>query len=112
MSDDGVFATVSVVADTSDHQVLIAVRGEIDAATVDTLERALNAIFSTDCTAVIVDLAEVSFIDWSGLKALLIARRALSRHDIRLVVRNPQPQARRLFEVALGGEPLEDGPSA
>jgi anti-sigma B factor antagonist len=112
MSDDGVFATVCAATETSDHQVVIAVRGEIDAATVETLVRALNAIDSADCTTVVVDLAEVSFIDSSGLNALLIGRRALARHDIGLVVRNPQPQARRLFDVALGGVSLEDVASA
>jgi anti-sigma B factor antagonist len=112
MSDDGVFAVLSVAIDRSDHQVVIALQGEIDAATAETLERALNAIDSTDCRTVVVDLAEVSFIDWCGLKPLLISRRELARHDIGLVVRNPQPQARRLFEVALDGDQFEEAHSA
>ena len=111
MSGDGVLATLSVTMDTSDRQVVIAVSGEIDIGTVETLERALSAVDSIDsigCTAVVVDLAEVSFIDSSGLKALLTGRRDLAQHDIRLVVRNPQPQARRLFEVALNGDGFEE----
>jgi anti-anti-sigma factor len=112
MSDDGECAALSVTMDTSDHQVVITVQGEIDAATAETLERALNAIDSIDCTTVVVDLAEVSFIDSSGLKTLLIGRRDLSRHDIRLAVRNPQPQARRLFDIALNGDQFEEARSA
>jgi anti-anti-sigma factor len=100
MSDDCVLATLSVTMEASDHQVVIAVQGEIDVATAETLERALNAIDVIDCRTVVVDLSEVSFIDSSGLKALLTGRRDLARRDIGLVVRNPQPQARRLFEVS------------
>jgi|SRR5215203_3307984 len=107
MSDDGV-ATLSITMDASDHQVLIAVQGEIDAATAETLQRALSAIDSLDCSTVVVDLAEVTFIDSSGLHALLIGHRDLARNDVRLVVCNPQPQAQRLFEIALGGAQLED----
>jgi anti-sigma B factor antagonist len=102
MSNDGV-ATLSITMDTSDHQVVIAVKGEIDAATADTLERALTATHSITCRTVVVDLAEVSFIDSSGLHALLIGRRDLARDDVRLVICNPQPQAQRLFDIALRG---------
>jgi anti-anti-sigma factor len=98
--------------DASDQQVVIAVQGEVDAATADTLERALTAINSIDCSAVVVDLAEVSFIDSSGLKVLLIGRRDLARHDVGLFIRNPQPQARRLFEVALNGDQFEEARGA
>ena len=107
MLDDGVSPTLSVSMDTSDHQVVIALQGEIDVATALTLERALNAIDSSDCRTVVVDLSSVSFIDSSGLNALLIGRRDLAPHHVELVVRNPQPQAKRLFEVALRGEQLE-----
>jgi len=108
MSQDGVFVTLSVTTEASGSHVAIAVQGEIDAATADTLKRALDAVESTDCRTVIVDLAQVSFMDSSGLQALLVGRRELARHDIELLLRNPQPQAQRLFQIALGGKRLEE----
>ena len=111
MSEDGLL-TLSVTTDASGH-VVIAVQGEIDLSTAVILQRAIvQTIESADCGTVIVDLGAVSFIDSSGLKALLIGRRDLAQHDIGLVVRNPQPQARRLFEVALGTDQFEEVPSA
>src|SRR3954452_23205898 len=108
MVDDGVSEVLSLATNTSDGQVVITLQGEIDVATVGTLEHRFTAIKSTDCTVVVVDLAEVTFIDCTGLKALEIARRNLARVGIRLAVRNPQRQARRLFQIALADEPLEE----
>ena len=111
MSDDGLLATLSVTTDAPDHQVVMAVQGEIDLSTAEMLKRAvLQSIDSVECKTVVVDLRGVSFIDSSGLKALLIGRRDLAQNNIRLVVRNPQPQARRLFEIAL--EKFEEVASA
>jgi anti-anti-sigma factor len=111
MSDDVVLPSLSVTVDATDDRVVIAVKGEIDIATVEKLDQALAAIDILRCRTVVVDLAGVSFIDSTGLRALLVGRQALSRHDIRLVVCNPQPQARRLFHIALKGEPLAEVPS-
>jgi len=106
LSDDGV-ATLSITIDASDRQVVVSVQGELDAATAEPLERALAAIDSIDCDTVVVDMAEVSFIDSSGLQALLNGRHDLARHDVGLVICNPQGQARRLFEVALAAAQFE-----
>jgi anti-anti-sigma factor len=109
MSDKGMLATLAVAIDASNAQiVVIAVQGELDAATAETLERALGVIDSGDCCTVVIDLAGMSFIDSAGLKALLNGRRVLAHHDIGLVIRDPQPQARRLFEIALGDERFDE----
>ena len=111
---------VSITVDTSDHGVLMAIDGEMDAATADTVSRALEAVVGRaieatghpDSHQVVVDLSHVSFIDSRGLLVLVRGRTRLAQRRVRLLIRNPQPQARRLFELALGGEQFEEASEA
>jgi anti-sigma B factor antagonist len=76
------------------------VRGEIDIATVPSLERTLDTAIRTSTGAFVLDLSEVEFIDSSGLNVLLRARALLAREDRALAVVCPPGPVRRLFEVA------------
>ncbi|HUG07951.1 MAG TPA: STAS domain-containing protein [Acidimicrobiia bacterium] len=53
----------------------ISVTGEIDLATVPDLENAIESVFSTDSHPLVVDLRDSSFMDSTGLKALVMANR-------------------------------------
>jgi anti-sigma B factor antagonist len=61
--------------------------GELDIATAPTLEEALERAIATNPTGVVLDLRELEFIDSSGLRTLLIARRRaeLARANFTLV---------------------------
>jgi anti-anti-sigma factor len=89
------------VVDAGLHQAPgVAVRGEIDIATVASLERALDSAIRTSRGAFVLDLSDIEFLDSSGLHALLRARAILAREDRALAVVCPPGPARRLFEVA------------
>jgi anti-sigma B factor antagonist len=105
MSISGAGATLYL---TMHPFVVIDVEGELDIATAGKLQTALTTIAAVDGTRIVVDLAGVSFIDVRGLRALLIGRRELARRHIGIVVRNPRPQARRLFDLAGNGDLLDD----
>ena len=78
----------------------VAVRGEIDVASVTELELALDAAIHSSTGAFVLDLDEVEFLDSSGLSAILRARALLARTDRELaIVCRPGP-VRRLFDVA------------
>jgi anti-anti-sigma factor len=49
--------------------------GELDLATAPALEDALQSGFDSDAARVVLDLRELEFIDSSGLRTLLTARR-------------------------------------
>lgn len=53
----------------------VVVQGEIDAATAPTLTADLARAVSAGAGPVEVDLSAVTFIDSSGLRALIVARR-------------------------------------
>jgi anti-sigma B factor antagonist len=53
----------------------IAVAGEIDLATVPELERAIDSALLSDSLPLVIDLTESSFMDSTGLRALVMAKR-------------------------------------
>ncbi len=72
--------------EVGDHPVLV-VYGEVDAVTAPKLHEALTALVAAGHPRVLVDLANVTFIDSSGLTALVVAHRHLeeSGGELRLV---------------------------
>jgi len=79
---------------------VVALRGELDVATVPKFRDALNVLSEDDSvTCVVVDLVEVTFIDSTGLMTLLNALRRMVRRDARLVIACSNPTVLRLFEA-------------
>lgn len=71
----------------------IVVEGEVDLATVPELETAIEAVFALDSAPLVIDLRESSFMDSTGLKALVMANR---RFD----------ESGRSFAVAVSAGPV------
>jgi anti-sigma B factor antagonist len=81
-------------------QVEIELQGEIDVDVSEALrERVLQAVRDAAGRPVVIDMTDVTFIDSSGLSALLAGLRLARGHGgaIRLV--NVGPQIRRIFDV-------------
>lgn len=75
----------------------MTVRGDIDLATAGELWATIDAGLAPD--HVVIDLAETSFIDSSGLTVLVKAHRRLEEVGGVLVLRSPNPAARKLFDI-------------
>jgi anti-sigma B factor antagonist len=82
-------------------ELVIAVRGELDLATAPLLRDAFEGADREAGAFAVVDLAEVSFIDSSGLRVLAQCQRMLTESDernaLRLVVATDV--VRRVLEV-------------
>lgn len=78
--------------------VCIALIGELDLASVSTLQAQFMAVAQSE-DHVIVDMSELRYIDSTGAKALLDAHRLLSRTRRRIVLAAVQPMARRIIDV-------------
>src|SRR5580700_3239788 len=76
----------------------VAVAGEVDIATVTRLRESLFELAASD-RALVVDLDQVSFIDSSGLAALVGAARRAAAHGARLQVVCTRPRTRQLFRL-------------
>jgi anti-sigma B factor antagonist len=77
-------------ADT--RHVVVEVKGRLDLTNVDTFRAAVLSTVAHGDTSVIVDFAALTFIDSSGLGALVGAYRQARDHggDLRIVAPNPQ----------------------
>ena len=94
-----------VVITRTNQFAVVAVHGHIDLASVPQLDMALTA--ASTGTPVIVDLADVQYIDSVGLAVLGRHRHALERAGSSLRIRNPSPVVRILLRITgmLEGDP-------
>lgn len=88
------------VITTGERTARVLVAGELDLATSPRLDKALtNAL--TDADDVVLDLSKVTFIDSTGLSAILADVSASQLGGSRLAISSTlAPQPRRLFELA------------
>ena len=82
--------------------------GELDCATAPQLELRLRALAGLG-HPVSIDLADVSFMDSSGLRLLLDAHRAAERDGRTFELRRPSPAVRRVIGLARAEHLLADG---
>jgi anti-sigma B factor antagonist len=85
--------TVEVEQPGGDN-VVIKVAGELDGSNVERLRTAVEAQLEGKPSTFSFDLADVSFMDTSGLATLIAARRAVD--DVRIL--NPSPQVRSVID--------------
>lgn len=87
---------VGVEHDDSTARVVVA--GELDAATAPELDATLGALASDDAVRrIVVDLAEVTFIDSKGLQALCRKAKAADTDGFDLAVVGVRDRIRRIF---------------
>jgi len=77
----------------------VVLAGDVDMAARPAVEAALRTACST-WRMVVVDVSGVTFMDSSGLNAMVAANRFAEEHETELVVTSPTEQVRRLFELA------------
>lgn len=77
----------------SNEWVAIEVEGEVDLATVADLERAIDTVHTDRGEGLVIDLTNSSFMDSTGLKALVMAHRKFSASG-------------RAFALAVSGGPV------
>lgn len=73
--------------------------GEIDLATVEQLERALEALIEAGCPRIVIDLRAVEFLDSTGLRALVCAHARAERDGWQLAIVPGGPAVQRIFEI-------------
>jgi anti-anti-sigma factor len=83
-----------------DGTALVRLRGEIDMAVCDQMRDVLvNTIVGVHPPKVIVDMSRVTFMDSTGLGALVAGSRSAAANDIGFAVRNPSPFVADLLRV-------------
>ena len=81
------------------RDTVVRPHGEMDVRMVPGLRRALDEALKAQAGDLVVDLADVTFVDSSGLGALLGCYRRLPAGR-RMVLRAPRPHVRSLLQLA------------
>lgn len=95
MADPSDYLTVRVF--DSDEECVLIVQGELDVLSSGELRDKLAGIRAQ---RVVVELSELTFLDASGLSALVEARRRSERNGSSLEIRGASGLVRRVFELA------------
>ncbi|MBA3843445.1 MAG: STAS domain-containing protein [Actinobacteria bacterium] len=84
--------------ETTDGAAVLTLAGELDLFNAEEVRRGLADAIATGSGRIVVDLAEVEFIDSTALGTLVEARSALG--DRELLLAAPQPEPRRALRVS------------
>lgn len=82
---------------------VVKAHGEVDMATAPELTEAVTEVLQGFPRRLVFDLTEVTFLDSSGIKVLLYARRGLPER-CPVVLRRPQPAVLRVLEITGVGD--------
>jgi anti-sigma B factor antagonist len=88
-----------VDVDERDDHALVTVTGEIDAATAESLATPVAEALDAGHRRVLVDFAEVTFIDSTGLGVLVKSHRKAEAMSAVFCVVHPTTQTRKLIGV-------------
>jgi anti-sigma B factor antagonist len=92
---------------------VVAVCGEVDTATAPELSEALASVLVYDPLHLVVDLANTTFFDCSGVRLLVSAKNHMSEES-KVIVRRPPPtfqEALRILEIDPHGVVVIDAPT-
>lgn len=81
------------------EQAILVVRGELDAYSAPALEDHIARLLTDGQREVVLDLSQTTFLDSSGLRAILTAHRRIGEQGGKLVLRHPSEPVLRLLEI-------------
>lgn len=92
---------VGAVVSSSDGRLRVALDGEIDLANEeDVVSTVAAAVAQSNPSEIVLDLRSVTFMDSSGLRAVLRCRRVAESEGVRFRIRVVEGPVTRLFTVA------------
>lgn len=77
----------------------LSLTGELDGATAAELQATVDRLCEEGAREIVLDLHEVSFIDSSGLRVILVSRERCARSACDFSLTRAQPHAQHLFEL-------------
>ena len=94
-----IFRALKVEVDQGPDAVTITAHGEIDLASVGSLETARQRALATSPTRLVIDLTLVGFVDSSGLKFLLQTHRLSRQNGWQLELPRPADSTMNVFRL-------------
>jgi anti-anti-sigma factor len=106
---------LEVTTQDSDGQVTVSLKGELDLSSVGKVEEELRRVEADEPSLLILDLSQLSFLDSTGLRAVVTADERARENGRRLVVVRGPVAVQRVFSITRLEERLEmvdDAPGA
>jgi anti-sigma B factor antagonist len=101
----------SIRAVTEGPTTTLRVAGEVDLATADELSQAATAALESGTQTLVIDLAEVTFLDSTGLAVLVAVTNRTTADSVSLTIRDPAPRVRNVINITGLGRFLPISPS-
>ena len=100
-SEEGKGARVELDINTSRQgsTVVVALAGDVDIHTAPQVAELFAGLLAEGCTAVVVDLGDVNFLDSSALGILIAAQRDLAAAGGGLRLAAARPHVRKVFGI-------------
>jgi len=91
--------TVEFATGTNDVWPVVTVSGEVDVETSPVLEERLTSVLDRGLSSIRIDLADVTFLDSTGLSVLIsgLKRCRAAGGELRLL--SPRPNVRKVLEI-------------
>jgi anti-sigma B factor antagonist len=84
--------------DPCGSRVILRLAGELDIFYAPRLKETVSTVLAAGTSACVLDLGAVTFVDSSGIRALLMARKEAVEHGASLVIRGVSPFVCRLLD--------------
>jgi anti-anti-sigma factor len=98
---------LEVTTQDSGGHVTVSLKGELDLSSVGKVEEELERVEAEEPALLVLDLSRLSFLDSTGLRAVVTAdERARSKGRRLVIVRGPDP-VQRVFAITRLEERLE-----
>lgn len=96
-----------VKSDVSGKVGLIQPKGDLDLASADVLASEVKRhLDGNESETIVIDMSGVPFVDSTGLRILIQARKLAEEREVELRVERPSPQLARLVELTRTAETL------
>jgi anti-anti-sigma factor len=90
---------LTIVSDREDAVHTIALSGELDVGTADSVHDELERVEATDAGSIVVDLSGLTFIDSAGVHLIVRADAHSRAHRNRLVLLRGPAAVQRVFHL-------------
>lgn len=91
--------TVEVIFDEKENKWLFFPQGEIDIYTSSKFKEEVLKYFDSNRTDIVIDGKNLSYIDSTGLGALISILKKLKEDDFKIYLSNVKPNIRKIFDI-------------
>ena len=78
---------------------VVAPCGDINSNTVPVLQEKLDQLLADEASLIVLDMAEVDYLDSAGIRVILQTKKTLEARQGRLVFMNLQPPIQKIFDI-------------